>query len=230
MPVAIDFNMLHTPMPAFHVQQASPQFAPDQNIFQPMPQHPMQGPLGPNLHIDTSSGYHMDMRHVPMSATASEASEYASPGFFGPGPNSNSMPAADFNTPYSMPYLSPSPMMDQSHMIHPSVSPLSQMSHADPVIADQSPPLSGMHRSASADLFNLSHESSSFSDEGLMLSEMYSKQNLNLPMPSPHMDDGSLFAMHDQSAYHTPRETMDDMSMMPFGTIDPNALQASHSH
>lgn len=230
VPVAIDFNMLHTPMPAFHVQQASPQFAPDQNIFQPMPQHPMQGPLGPNLHIDTSSGYHMDMRHVPMSATASEASEYASPGFFGPGPNSNSMPAADFNTPYSMPYLSPSPMMDQSHMIHPSVSPLSQMSHADPVIADQSPPLSGMHRSASADLFNLSHESSSFSDEGLMLSEMYSKQNLNLPMPSPHMDDGSLFAMHDQSAYHTPRETMDDMSMMPFGTIDPNALQASHSH
>ncbi len=229
VPVAIDFSMLHSPMPSFHIQQPSPQYAPDHNIWQPLPQNPMQGPIGPNLHIDTSSGYHMDMRQVPVSATASEASEFASPGFFGPGPNSTPMPAADFSTPYSMPYLSPSPMMDQSHMIQPSASPLSQMSHADPVIADQSPPLSGMHRSASADMFGLSHDSSSFQDDGLMLSEMYSKQNLNMRMPSPHMDDGSLFAMHDTSAYHTPRETMDDMSMMPFGTIDPNALQAQHS-
>jgi hypothetical protein len=43
------------------------------------------------------------------------------------------------------------------------------------------------------------------------------------------MDDGSLFAMHDTSAYHTPREAIDDMSLMPFGTIDPNALQTSHT-
>jgi hypothetical protein len=225
VPIAIDFSMLHSPMPNFHFQQPAPHFGPDHNIFQPLPQYPVQGALGPNLHIDTSSSYNIDNRQVPMSATASEASEYASPGFFGPAPTSTPMAAADFSTPYSMPYLSPSPMMDQSHMIQPSVSPLSQMSHADPVIADQSPPLNGLHRSASADLFN----SSNFSDDHMMLTEMYSKQNLNLPMPSPHVDDGSLFAMHDTSAYHTPRETMDDMSMMSFGTIDPNALQASHN-
>jgi len=116
-------------------------------------------------------------------------------------------------------------MIDQSTLIQPSASPLSQMSHADPVIADQSPPLNGLHRSASADLFNASN----FSEEHMMLTEMYSKQNLNLPMQSPHMDDGSLFAMHDTSAYHTPREAIDDMSLMPFGTIDPNALQTSHT-
>ena len=224
VPVAIDFSMLHSPMQNFHFQQPS-HFVPDQNIFQPLPQYPMQSSVGPNLHIDTSSGYSLDNRQVPVSATASEVSEFASPGFFGPVPTSTPMAAADFSTPYSMPYLSPSPMIDQSHMIQPSVSPLSQMSHADPVIADQSPPLNAIHRTASADIFNTSN----FSEDHMMLSEMYSKQNLNLPVPSPHMDDGSLFAVHDTSAYHTPRETMDDMSMMPFGTIDPNALQAGHS-
>lgn len=228
VPVAIDFSMLHSPMPTFHFQQPPAQFTPDPSIFQPLPQNPRQGPLGPNLQIDTSSGYGMDFRQMPMSATATSPSEYASPGFLSVQP-SGQMAAADFHTPYSMPYLSPSPMMDPSNMIPPSVSPLSQMSHADPVIADQSPPMASMHRSASADMFSLSHDHSNVSDEGLMLSEMYSKQNLNLPMPSPNMDDGSLMAMHDISEYHTPREHM-DMSMMHFGTIDPNALTTDHSH
>ena len=227
VPVAVDFSMLHSPMPTFHIQHPSAHFAHDQSIFQPLPQHPGQGPLSPNLRIDTSSGYNMDLRQFPMSATASEASEYASPGFFATGAPPAPMHGVDYSTPYSMPFLSPSPMMDPSHMIPPSVSPLSHMSHADPIIADQSPPLSGMHRSASADIFNLSHEGSNLSDDGLMLSEMYSKQNLNLPMPSPGMDEGSLLAMHDISEYHTPRETM-DLSLMPYGTIDPNALQADH--
>jgi len=120
--------------------------------------------------------------------------------------------------------------MDPTQMVAPSVSPLSHMSHADPVIADQSPPLSSMHRSASADMFSLPHEHhSNLSDDGLMLSEMYSKQNLNIPMPSPGIDDGSLgLPMQDMMGHHTPTE-MDDFSMMQYTTIDPANLKAEHS-
>jgi hypothetical protein len=222
VPIAVDFSMLHSPIPTFHIQHPSTQFTPDPSIFQPLPQHPGQGTFGSNLRIDTSPGYGMDFRPFPMSAATTSPSEYGFP------PNhANGMPAADFNTPYSLPFLSPSPMMDPTHMLPPSHTPLSHMSHQDPVIADHSPPLSSMHRSASADMFSMTHESH-LPDDGMMLSEMYSKQNLNLGMPSPSMDDGSLMAMHDVSEYHTPRETM-EMSMMPYGTIDPSSLKAENS-
>jgi hypothetical protein len=224
VPVAIDFSMLHSPIPTFHIQHPSIQFAPDPSIFQPLPQHPAQGPLGPNLRIDTSSGYGMDFRPFPMSAaTTTSPSEYGFP--TAPHPN---MPAAEFNTPYTLPFLSPSPMMDPAHMLPPSHTPLSHISHPDPVIADQSPPLASIHRSASADMFSMTHDSN-LEDDGMMLSEMYSKQNLNLGMPSPSMDDGSLMPMHDISEYHTPSETM-DLPMMPYGTIDPSSLKAENGN
>jgi hypothetical protein len=229
----MDFALLHGQMPSFHLQQPSPVFPPDnQNLFQPLPQHPNQHPMGRNLQIDTSSGYGMDFRQFPMSATATSPSEYASPGFFPahPAQQGTPMAAADFNTPYSMPFLSPSPMVDPSNMIQPSASPLSQMSHADPVIADHSPPMNGMHRSASADFFNHPNENNGFSEEQLMLSDMYSKQNLNLSMPSPGIDENGLMAMHDmEQQFHTPREHM-DMPLTPFGTIDPNSLGMSQNH
>ncbi|ERF71543.1 hypothetical protein EPUS_00532 [Endocarpon pusillum Z07020] len=222
VPVAIDFSMLQSPIPTFHIQHPSTQFTPDASIFQPLPQYPGQGSLGQNLRIDTSPNYGMDFRPFPMSAATTSPSEYGFP------PNQTAgMPAADFNTPYSLPFLSPSPMMDPSHMLPPSHTPLSHMSHQDPVIADQSPPLSSMHPSASADVFSMTHDSN-LPDDGMMLSEMYSKQNLNLGMASPSMDDGSLMAMADVSEYHTPGETM-DMPMMPYGTIDPNSLKAENS-
>lgn len=56
---------------------------------------------------------------------------------------------------------------------------------------------------------------------------MYSKQNLNMPMPSPAFDENGMLALHDISEFHTPREHM-DMPMTPFGTIDPNALGMPH--
>lgn len=231
VPVAIDFSMLHGPMPTFHIQQPSPQFGPGENhMFQPMPQHPPQGPLGPNLHIDTSAGYGMEFRQMPMSATATSPSEFASPGFFPSNPSQppSQMGAADFNgTPYSMPFLSPSPMVDQSHMIPPSVSPLSQMSHTDPVIADNSPPM--MHRSASADMFQMGHDHTGMGDDSLLLSEMYSKQSLNMQMPGTPFDENGLMALPDLSEFHTPREHM-DLQVSPFGTIDPNSLQAGLHH
>lgn len=233
VPVAIDFSMLHTPMPSFHIQHPSTQFTPDPSIFAPIAQHhSSQAPLGPNLRIDTSTGYGLDYRQYPMSATtAASPSEYASPGFFSTAAQSDGLPAVNYNTPYSLPFLSPSPMMDPSHMVGPSVSPLSHMSHAEPVIADQSPPLSSMHRSASADMFSHDHPST-FSDDGLMLSDMYSKQNLNMsmPMPSPGMDDGSLgLPMQDMMGHHTPLNEMDEFSMMQYTTIDPSNLKAEHN-
>lgn len=87
-----------------------------------------------------------------------------------------------------------------------------------------------MHRSASADMFSMHHDHhSGMMDETLMLGEMYSKQNLNMPMPSPAFDEHGLMMMNDMADFHTPRE---QMSMTPFGTIDPHSLQAGlhHSH
>lgn len=220
VPVAIDFSMLHSPMPAFHIQHPSTEFVPDPSIFQPLPQHPGQGPIGPNLRIDTSSGYGMDFRPFPMSAATTSPSEYGFP----PAQQPASIPAADFNNPFSVHFLSPSPMMDPTHMLPPSHTPLSHISHPDPVIADHSPPLSSIHRSASADMFSMTHESN-MPDDGMMLSELYSKQNLNIGMPSPSMDAGSIMPMHGISDYDVSREAA-DMSMIPYGTIDPNSLKA----
>lgn len=231
VPIALDFSMLHGPMPTFHVQQPSPQMTPDHhNLFQPMPQQPVQTPIGPTLQIDTSAGYGMDFRQMPMSATATSPSEFASPGFFPSNTSQGPMPASEFGTPqqFNMPFLSPSPMVD-GHMMPSSVSPMPHMGHPDPVIADHSPPLSALHRSASADMFNMGHDGSGMMDETLMLGEMYSKQNLNMPMPSPGIDEKGMLMMNDMSEFHTPMEHM-DMPMTPFGTIDPNSLQAGLHH
>ncbi|KAK4939199.1 hypothetical protein LTR10_020498 [Elasticomyces elasticus] len=231
VPIALDFSMLHGPMPTFHIQQPSPQLTPGpHDLFQTMPQQHMQTPIGPTLQIDTSAGYGMDFRQMPMSATATSPSEFASPGFFPSNPAHGPMPASDYGTPqqFNMPFLSPSPMVD-AHLMSSSVSPMPHMHHPDPVIADQSPPLNALHRSASADMFSRHHDHSGLMDETLMLGEMYSKQNLNMPMPSPGIDENGMLMMHDMSEFHTPMEHM-DMFMTPSGTIDPNNLQAGLHH
>lgn len=232
VPIAIDFSMLHGPMPTFNIQQPSPlEYNPPQTqFFHPMPQHPGQ-PLGPNLQIDTSAGvgYAMDMRQMPMSATATTPSEFASPGFYPSHPQHSQMPqtAADFNTPMGGPFLSPSPMGNPSHMIPQSHTPLSHTSHGEPHIADNSPPLD-IHRSASADMFGTEQDHhQSFSDGCLMLSEMYSKQSLNMPMPSPVFDETGMLSLHEMAEFHTPRDHL-DLPMTPFATIDPNTLGVSH--
>ncbi|MCJ1363591.1 Transcription elongation factor SPT4 [Acarospora aff. strigata] len=221
VPVAIDFSMLQSPMPSFHIQHPSTTIS-DPNIYAPIPQHSNNfGPLGANLRIDTTSGYGLDFRPYPMSAaTTTSPSEYASPGFFTSAALTDTMPAVNFNTPYSLPFLSP--MIDHPNMMNPSVSPLSSVSHGDPVIADQSPQLSNMHRSASADFLSMSQDPrGSISDDGLMLSEMYSKQSLNLPLHSPHLEDSAL-GMHMQEEGSS--EEMDMHSMVAFGTINPSSL------
>ena len=223
VPVAVDFSLLQSPMPSFHIQHPSTTMT-DASIYAPIPQHHNHlgpAPLGPNLRIDTTSGYGMDFRPYPMSAaTTTSPSDYASPPFYTTGPHMDPIPAASFNPSYSLPFLSP--MIEHSNMIHPSVSPLSTLSHGDPVIADQSPPLSNMHRSPSAEFLTISQDHrSSMSDDGLLLSEMYSKQNLNLPMHSPGVEDlGMAIHMHEESS----SEEMDLHNMVSFGTMDPSSL------
>lgn len=228
VPIAIDFSMLHGPMPTFHIQQPSPQeFHPHQtSFFHPMPQHPGQ-PLGPNLQIDTSAGYGMDMRQMPMSATATTPSEFASPSFFPSHPHQSQGPqgASDFNTPYSVPFLSPSPMVDHANMIPQSHTPLSHVSHPEPHIANHSPPIDIMGRSASADMFSLGHDQLGMNDDSHLLSEMYSKQNLNLQMPSPGFDENGMMSLQDMQDFHTPHS---EMPIPQFQTIDPNSLGMSH--
>ncbi|RMZ79878.1 hypothetical protein DV737_g3248, partial [Chaetothyriales sp. CBS 132003] len=225
VPIAIDFSMLHQGMPSFNIQPPSVALGPDgQPVFSPVPQATMPPQVGPNLQIDTSAGYGMDFRQVPVSATATSPSEFASPGFFPAHPHQVPMPAADFHgTQFNMPFLSPSPM-GEANVPSSSVSPVLHLHHPDPVIANNSPPLHTIPRSASADMFHMGHDPAML-DEQHLLSEMYSKQNLNMPMASPGLDENGLMAMHDMSEYHTPRESL-DIPMTPFGTIDPNALQA----
>ena len=232
VPVAVDFSAMGNPMPSFHIQHPSTQFTPDPNIFAPIPQHhPSQGPLGPNLRINTSSGYGLDMSHYPMSAaTTGSESEFASPAFFTSNAPADQTPSANFSAPYSLPFLSPSPMVEQISTMTHSASPLSNVSHADPVIADQSPPLSTMNmpRSASADMFSMQPDHpSNLSDDGLLLSEMYSKQNLNMSGPSPGMDDSNFnITMHDMQEQHDQNDTIEFPNMMSFDTVDPSSLGA----
>jgi hypothetical protein len=217
VPIAVDFSMLHNPMPSFNFQHEPATQMADPNIFAPVPQHQNSlGPLGPNLRIDTSSGYGMDFRQYPMSAaTTTSPSDYASPSFFTTGTQVEAMPASTFNTPYGLPFLSP--MVDPTNMVGPSVSPLSAMSHGDPVIANQSPPLSNMHRSASADMFQMTHDVSNLSEDGLNLSDLYSKQSLALPMHS-----------------HSPgiEGSVDDLdlhNLVSFGNLDPSSLSPENA-
>ncbi|KAI9754897.1 MAG: hypothetical protein M4579_004497 [Chaenotheca gracillima] len=226
VPIAVDFSMLQNPSGAFQFQQQEQQSTHHQqspHLYAPVPHHHHQsqqaqqnfGPLGPNLRIDTSSGYGLDYRPYPLSATTTSPSEYASPSFFSTGAASDAMVAPNnFQSSYSLPFLSP--MVDSAGIGGPSVSPLSAMSHGDPVIADQSPPLSTMHRSASADMFTSSHDPSNMSDDGLSLTELYSKQSLNLPMHSPHLDAASA-------------EDLAMQSMVTFDHIDHTGLSPEQS-
>ncbi|KZF26574.1 hypothetical protein L228DRAFT_235625 [Xylona heveae TC161] len=215
VPVAIDFSALQQPMPPFMFQseRPAPPPMPTPDIFSPTPQHfsSLNG-VGPDLRIDTSTGFNMDFRQYPLSATATSPSEYASPSFFAPGSQAEPMPLASFNTPYNMPFLSP--MTDPTCMGGPSISPLSAMSHGDPVIADQSPPLSAMHGANPTDIFAMSQDPSGLDDDGVSLSDLYSKQSLGLPVQSPGLDGSDDFDMHN---------------LVSFGTIDPSHLSPDNT-
>ncbi|KAK4504718.1 hypothetical protein PRZ48_002680 [Zasmidium cellare] len=193
VPVAVDFNMLRNgPMPSFLIQhegQPPQQPMQDPNIFAPIPQHQhangfAQGSMGQHLSIDTSSGFNLGLQfNGSLSATtANSPSEYGTPGFFTAGPNGEvQQPQFNFSNNGFL-------AVDPASMIGTSNTPLSIASHGDPVIADHSPPLNGVGRSQSADIFGTPGESSQISDEGIYLSESFNKQ-IALPFRSPISED-----------------------------------------
>jgi hypothetical protein len=110
-----------------------------------------------------------------------------------------------------------SPMVNPASLaVPPSVSPLSFASHGDPAIVDQSPPLSMLGRSASADIYS-GHDSSAISDDGTSLNEMYSKHTINLPM-------------HPHSPFVEANQDMDMNQLVHFDTVDPASLSPESVH
>ena len=222
VPAAVDFTALGYPLPAFPMMpHEAPMSSPQTStLFAPTPLHqPMAIPgfHGSNLRIDTSSGHGIDFRpYPPSAATTVSPSEFASPSVFSVTtmPPAEPAPTIMYHTPYSLPFLSPH--VDASATMDPSASPSSCLSPGDPIIANQSPPLSTMDRRPSTELFHLPDDPSTVMDDGMSLTELYSKQSLHLPMPSPGID-GSV--MLDA--------TVDDLtmqSMITFDTIDPLGL------
>ena len=222
VPAITDFSFLQQPMPSFHIQHPSTTIT-DPSIFAPIPQHPNSFNPSSTLRIDTARSYGLDYRQCPLSATTNNSpSDFASPGFYPSNPagsSVDSMPSATFNPCYSLPFLSPMP--EAASTIAPSASPLSALSPGEPIIADHSPPLSHIHRSASADFLSMPQESAGLSEDGMMLTEMYSKQNLNLPIRSPVTEEPRMHMLLHESP---PNEEIDVKHMLPFGTIDPAQL------
>src|SRR3989440_4446327 len=67
VPIAVDFSLLQHPMPSFQISHDPNPPMDNANIFAPVPQHHTNlGPVGPNLRIDTSTGFGMDYRHYPL--------------------------------------------------------------------------------------------------------------------------------------------------------------------
>lgn len=215
VPVAVDFSLLRNPMPSFLIQpEPSPYAPPNPEIFAPVPQS-ASGPIGPNLSIDTSAGYGMDYRQYPMSATtANSPSEFGTPAFFTSGPRSENVPASTFGQQYNIPPYLHTPMGPPPHSAA-STSPMPTMGHQDPIIANQSPPLSGFGRSSSADVYPMSHDNG-MSEEALQMTDMYAKQTLNMPFRSPLMEEHG--------------DDFDMQNLVSFGTIDPASLSPENHH
>jgi hypothetical protein len=212
VPVAIDFSMLRHPMPSFLMHEPPAPYVPHPDIVAPIPQYhnPGPSPMGPTLSIDTSAGYNMGFQQYhPMSATtAPSPSDFGTPAFFTTGPPQESIPASNMTTPYSVPFMSPMP--DNNGSMGTSGQHMNDMGQHDPVIANQSPPLTSMGRSASADLYHMPQDGSVL-DEGMFLGDMSQKQHMTLPFRAPMSDE-------QQQA------EMDMNAMVSFGTIDPSSL------
>ncbi|KAH8704127.1 putative homeobox transcription factor [Talaromyces proteolyticus] len=218
VPPQVDLSYLHTPMPAYQIQQSVSHLTPNSTIFAPMPQHNSIQGLSNNLRIDTAATYSVDPRPYPMSATASD---YASPPFFSTAPPSEAISmGASAGNQFSLPYVSPSPMVDQSKLMDQQPSSMPNVTHADPYIADHSPPLS-MHTTGSGEMFSFGgNQQQGVSEDGLLLSEMYAKHNLNnFAMDSSKFD----FSMHGMSEPQTHNIAGDLAGIQPYEMIDPTS-------
>jgi len=231
VPAAIDFNMFrNNPMPSFLIEHesAQPVQLQPQNLFAPIPQHHSNfaatGPVGPNLSIDTSASFGVDFSRLagPMSATTlNSPSDFGTPGLFNHGPTSAMMTPADFGTPYSSSFLS----VDPAAMIGTSNTPVSFMSHGDPIIADQSPPLNGLGRNQPDDIFNTPGDHHLNEDSLCLSGDLYSK-SFGMPFHSPGLPEEGTMSMPD-----TPFDFTSPANMkmhLPFRTHEQQFQSSPH--
>jgi hypothetical protein len=214
VPIAIDFSMLRGPMPSFlqTPENARSPFMHQPDIVAPIPQYQQgqqtQQIMSIPLSIDTSTPFQMDFgRQYPMSATtAPSPSDYGTPAFFSSGPGQDSITASNMGTPYGLPFMSPLP--EQSGGPQGSNQ---QMNVSDPVIANQSPPLTSMGVSNDSDLYQMGGDGTGMGDDGLSLqmAEWDSKQPMTLPFRGPGIDE---------------HQHQGEIPMINFGTIDPANL------
>ena len=192
VPAQVDYTQLRRPLPPFvQAEMPPPSNHQHNHIFAPVPQHvpvpnvpPLQNgftPVGSNLSINTSApGYDFDFRSAPMSATTVNSSDFE-PTFFTAGPPSeNNFSTPNLQNTHYGPFFSP--MVNPSNLSNPPVSPFSTLSHGDPIIANQSPPLGHFDRSASADIYQGSHDQSGF-QEDFNFNDMYAKQQQHFQLP-----------------------------------------------
>lgn len=223
VPVAVDFSAMQAPLPSYNMPQTpAPFHHAEPSIYAPVPQQ--AHPLAMNLRIDTSAAYGFNARNHPMSATTTASpSEFASPSLFTAG---DSTPvASNLGTPFNMSFVSP--QVDSSNL--QSASPYSAVGHADPLIADHSPPLSTMHH-ASQEMYGLGNDhQANFADEGMPMNGMYPKHNMNFAVPTSMGYEGNTFDLPIQSvgSHSSPGVQGDYQGMTSLEHVDPNMAPRS---
>lgn len=200
VPAAVDISALQAPMASFHMPQTPASFNhPESGIYAPVPQSVHALPT--DLRIDTE-GYGLDFRPNPMSATtAGSPSDFASPSMYSNAAQGESTPVASMASQFNLPFVSAGPSDGSAAGSH-ATSPYGGVSPADPMIANHSPPLSNMSHS-SADVYGFVHDQQSgFGEDGLSMSEMYSKHNAHYTVSH----DGPSFElpMHSMSGHASP--------------------------
>ncbi|OJJ44085.1 hypothetical protein ASPZODRAFT_154053 [Penicilliopsis zonata CBS 506.65] len=232
VPVAVDFASMQHHQPFLSLNQP-----PDHGLFAPIPQS--THPLAMNLRIDTSTAYGIDPLRTsthPMSATTTASpSDFASPSLFVPG---DTTPVANLSHQFSMPFLSSTTMEAGSTPTAPTAtisSPFSVMSPADPMIADQSPPLANMPH-ASPDLFRFSADQSQpFPEDNTLLNDMFSKHNITFVVPPSMTLEGTSpfdLSMHtagltSQSSASSPGLQGDFQGLGALSNVDPHLAPGS---
>lgn len=209
VPVAIDWSMLRGPMPSFLSQPPPPtptHFAAGSEIVQAIPmygQHHMQQSHMP-LTIDTSASFPIDLRQYPMSATtAPSPSDFGTPAFF-PGSGTDGLSTSEMTTPFSMALMSPMPHQTSGpHMSLP------QLNVADPIIADQSPPMS-LDNTQDDDMYHIGHDSMM---EDSMIMQPFEWDTKHPVMTLPMRPNGMLMEEHQNQP-------------LPVSYLDPSNLNA----
>jgi hypothetical protein len=97
---------------------------------------------------------------------------------------------------FSLPFVAP--CVDSSGMGHAAPS-YSNVSHADPMIAEHSPPLSNMAHTPQ-DMYTLGTEQqTNFGDDGMGMNEMFVKQSMDYSVPTTMGLDGNTFDLPMQT-------------------------------